>query len=263
MKTPISYYGGKQNLTTKLLTLIPENIKVYCEPFFGGGAVFFALKNPASNIEIINDTNKMVTNFYEVVKTNFDELKQKVEATIFSRATYSVAHTMYKMPHLFGKVQLAWAFFVATNMGFSNKIGSWGLDKYGKRVKAFLNKKLRFDESIAKRLEKAQIESKDAVSVIETYNTPDTFFYCDPPYINSNQGHYEGYTEEDFRRLLDALSNVKGKFILSSYPSAILDEYIQKYGWISEEIDKPLSASKATDKPRKRKTEVITRNYSL
>jgi DNA adenine methylase len=263
MKTPISYYGGKQNLTSKIIPLIPENIKVYCEPFFGGGAIFFALKNPATEIEIINDTNNMVTNFYEVVKTDFDNLKQKVEATLFSRATYSVANTMYRMPHLFDKLQLAWAFFVATNMGFSNKIGSWGLDKYGKRVKAFRNKKLRFDESVAKRLEKAQIESKDAVSVIETYNTEDTFFYCDPPYIDSNQGHYGGYTESDYRRLLDALVTVKGKFILSSYPSNILDEYIQKYGWISEHVDKPLSASKFTDKPRKRKIEVITRNYSL
>ena len=41
MKTPITYYGGKQTLLKYLLPLIPQH-KLYCEPFFGGGAVFFA-----------------------------------------------------------------------------------------------------------------------------------------------------------------------------------------------------------------------------
>jgi len=40
MKTPISYYGGKQKLVSKILQLVPEH-KLYCEPFVGGGAVFW------------------------------------------------------------------------------------------------------------------------------------------------------------------------------------------------------------------------------
>ncbi|MGL4981777.1 MAG: DNA adenine methylase [Treponemataceae bacterium] len=54
MKTPISYYGGKQQLARTILSLIPEH-KTYVEPFVGGGAIFFA-KQPSS-CEVINDTN--------------------------------------------------------------------------------------------------------------------------------------------------------------------------------------------------------------
>ena len=54
MKTPISYYGGKQSLLKHILPLIPEH-RIYVEPFFGGGAVFFA-KEPAK-VEVINDHN--------------------------------------------------------------------------------------------------------------------------------------------------------------------------------------------------------------
>jgi DNA adenine methylase len=261
-KTPITYYGGKLNMLKEILPLIPEH-RIYTEAFFGGGAVFFA-KDP-SEAETINDTNNLVINFYEVVKTDFDSLKSKIEATLFARATYSVAFAVYRMPHLFNKLQQAWAFYVATNMGFSCNVGSWGYDKYGKRVKGFRNKKLLFDESIYKRLENTQIENNDACKVIASYDTEDAFHYVDPPYINSDQGLYEGYTESDYIKLLDTLSTVKGTFLLSSYPSDILDAHIQKNGWYSKRFEKPLSAVKATlGKARNTsKIEVLTANYPI
>lgn len=163
-KTPITYYGGKINMVSAILPLIPKH-RIYTESFFGGGAIFFA-KSP-SEAEVINDTNTMVVNFYEVVVTDFKNLKAKIEATLFSRATYSVAVAIYRMPHLFSKLQQAWAFYVGTNMGFSCQIGSWGFDRYGKRPKAFLNKKLKFNEEIVKRLEHTQIENNDACKVIK------------------------------------------------------------------------------------------------
>ena len=260
-KTPITYYGGKQNLLSKILPLIPKH-RIYTEAFFGGGAVFFA-KEPSES-EVINDTNNMVVNFYEVCKTDFDSLKTKIEATLFSRATYTVALTMYRMPHLFSREQCAWAFYVGTNMGFSCQIGSWGYDKYSKRVKVFRNKKLLFDIAIYKRLENTQVENNDACKVIESRDMEDAFHYVDPPYIDSNQGHYAGYSENDYKQLLDVLSNVKGKFLLSSYPSDILRAYAEKNGWHTKIFDKPLSARKAeTGKPRPRKIEVLTANYPL
>ncbi|QHI38067.1 hypothetical protein IMCC3317_34510 [Kordia antarctica] len=261
MKTPITYYGGKTTLLSKIIPLIPQH-RIYTESFFGGGAVFFA-KVPSES-EIINDTNNMVINFYDVCKTDFENLKAKIEATLFSRATYTVAFTMYRMPHLFSKLQQAWAFYIATNMGFACKIGSWGFDKYGKRLKAMQNKKIRFDGNIPKRLLNTQIENNDACKVIETYDTEDAFHYVDPPYFNANMGHYDGYTEADYIKLLETLSTVKGKFLLSSYPSDILDRYVTKNDWYTKTVDKPLVASNGANfTKRKRKIEVLTANYPL
>lgn len=261
-KTCISYYGGKLNMRKEILPLIPEH-RIYTESFFGGGAIFFS-KEPVAS-EIINDTNSLAITFYEVVKTDFENLKAKIEATLFSRATHSVAWSIYRMPHLFNRLQQAWAFYIATCMGFACKISSsWGYDKYGKRVKAFQNKKLAFNNDIVKRLENAQIECNDALKVIQSRDTEDAFHYVDPPYINSNQGHYGGYSEQDYINLLDTLSKVKGKFLLSSYPSEILTQYINTNGWYSKSFEKPLSASKATEGvKRKRKIEVLTANYPI
>jgi DNA adenine methylase len=51
MKTPISYYGGKQQLAQVILRLIPKH-RLYCEPFAGGAAVLFA-KIP-SKVEVMS-----------------------------------------------------------------------------------------------------------------------------------------------------------------------------------------------------------------
>lgn len=261
MKTPISYYGGKQRLLTKILPLLPEH-RIYTEVFFGGGAVFFG-KEP-SEAEIINDKDGMVVNFFEVAKTNNKALKQRIEATLFSRATYRVALAIYRMPHLFGKIQRAWAFYVGTNMGFACHIGSWGYDRYGKRLKSFINKKLVFDQTISRRLANAQIECNDAIKVISAYDTMDTFHYIDPPYVNTDMGHFSKYTEEDYRRLLDCLSEVKGKFLLSSFPSDILDEYIENNGWHSIAFTQVKSATLAKYRTKNtKKIEVLTANYRL
>ena len=187
LKTPITYYGGKQNLLSEILPIIPKH-QIYTEAFFGGGAVFFA-KTPAKS-EIINDANNMVVNFFQVIQTDFEELKEKIQATPYSRAAYSVAYCIYQMPHLFGKVEQAWAFYVATNLGFARKIGSWGYDKEGTHLRSFNRKKAAFDHSIAERLSNTQIEHNDANKVILSRDHTDAFHYVDPPYIGSDQGHY-------------------------------------------------------------------------
>lgn len=65
MRTPISYYGGKQTMLKHILPLIPSH-KIYTEAFCGGAAVLFA-KRP-SEAEIINDINMELTNFYWLCK---------------------------------------------------------------------------------------------------------------------------------------------------------------------------------------------------
>jgi hypothetical protein len=72
VKTPLTYYGGKQQLAATILKLIPAH-KIYAEPFIGGAAIYFA-KEP-SPCEVINDTNGELINFYEVLKRDFSALK--------------------------------------------------------------------------------------------------------------------------------------------------------------------------------------------
>jgi DNA adenine methylase len=258
MKTPISYYGGKQSMLKYILPMIPEH-QAYVEPFFGGGAVFWA-KQPLK-VEIINDYNGMVVNFYEQLKTNFSELKNMIDATPYSRQVYQKAMVIYENPYIFTPVVKAWAFWVGTIQGFSNKIGSWRSSTPGYKEPLLChNKKLAFTEELANRLAVTQIENKDAVELIKRMDTPETFFYIDPPYVGADQGHYGGYTQEHFSNLLEAISKIKGKFLLSSYPNQLLNEYRESNTWNSRDVEMQLSASGSS---KKRKTECLTFNYSL
>jgi DNA adenine methylase len=101
----------------------------------------------------------------------------------------------------------------------------------------------------------------DAVELIKKYDSHDAFFYVDPPYYNADMGHYGGYTANDFESLLKTLSTVKGKFLLSCYPSELIKKYINKNGWSSREYAAFTSAT-ISCKTRER-TEVLTFNYEL
>lgn len=255
MKTPITYYGGKQMLLKHILPLIPSH-HLYCEPLFGGGAVLFAKEK--SETEVINDSNGELINFFQVVKKQFPELQKEIQATLHSREMYKNAMVVYENPELFTNVKRAWALWVLTNQGFAGMIGSWGFGKDDSKEASLKNKRENFVKDYAERLSKVQIENNDALKVLARCNDKDTFAYCDPPYIGSDMGHYKGYTEENYKELLDALVKFKGKFLLSSYPSTILNSYIKKYKWRVKKIVKSVAVTKNTDK---KKTELLVMNY--
>lgn len=260
MKPPLTYYGGKQKLSGRIISMIPKH-RIYCEPFFGGGAVFFT--KPPAEIEVINDTNGELINFYKVLKTDYKALDKEIKSTLHSRESHQMAEVVLTYPKLFSEVKRAWAIWTLANQSFGSILGgTWRCDlSRNTTPKRLTNKKEIFTEEYAKRLEQVQIESRDALKVIKLWDNKDTFFYCDPPYFNSNMGHYKGYTEQDFENLLQTLSEIKGKFILSSYPSEILEKYIKKHKWFSEKIEGiPVSVSLGK---RKMKTEVLTGNYNL
>lgn len=257
LKTPITYYGGKQTMLKYLLSMIPEH-RMYCEPFFGGGALFFA--KPKAEVEIINDLNGEVINFFKVLKTKFLALQKEVQATLHSRELYRRSMEIYKHPHRYSDVQRAWALWTATNQGFAGMIGSWGFGKTNSKEKAVAAKRDNFIRAYEDRLRTVQVENTDALKVIARCNEKDAFIYCDPPYIGSDQGHYGGYGEEQYEELLNALSKTKARFLLSSYPSRILSKYIRRFGWKTKKVEKYVAVTKLTDR---KKTEVLVYNYDL
>lgn len=262
LKTPLTYYGGKQKLLPHLLEKKPTEYTVYNEPFCGGAAFFFALE-PAE-IEVLNDTNRELINFYRVVQTRYVELEKMIAVTLHSRSLHRDANVIYASPHLFDEVRRAWAVWTLCAQSFSAMIdGAWGFDKTENRTSKLLqNRKERFTAAFAERLQNVQLESSDATYIIRSRDTAKTFHYVDPPYVGSDCGHYDGYTEEDFERLLKTLAEVKGKFLLSSYPGELLMKYAKKYKWHMWSIEQKVSVN-AKSGYLKRKIEVLTANYPL
>lgn len=259
LKTPITYYGGKQLLAKIILPLIPKH-NLYCEAFAGGAAIFFA-KQP-SEVEILNDTNRELINFYRVIKDDFISLEKEIKITLHSRDLHRKASVIYNNPDMFSELKRAWALWVLSSQGFAGQLdSSWGYDKTKNSTpKKIANKRDAFTYELAIRLQQVQLECADALYVIRSRDTKDAFFYVDPPYFNSDMGHYDGYSREDFEALLRLLSGIQGRFLLSSYPSDLLTGYSKAQGWIHKSM-KSLVSVAAKNGKQKQKTEVLTANY--
>ncbi len=262
MKPPFSYYGGKQTLAPSIIKLIPEH-NLYCEPFCGGAAVFFHKDKTISQVEVLNDTNQEIINFFRVVQNEFVSLEKEIRISLHSRRLFTDAKVIYNNPHMFSQIRRAWALWVMATQGFASMIdGSWGYDKKKRTTsRKVMNKRNDFTEEFAYRLQDVQVECTDALRIITSRDTPTSFFYIDPPYYNSDCGHYDGYTIEDFKQLLNALSKLEGKFLLSSYPSPILKEYTKANGWYQTSKEMNVSVNKGGG--GKRKIEVFTANYAI
>lgn len=253
MKTPITYYGGKQQMLPHILPNIP-NHRIYDEPFFGGGAIFWGKK--PSTIEFINDHNSEVVNFYRVLKSNFHELKKEIDVTLHSESQHKEAKVIYFNPEGYSEVKRAWALWVLSHQSFYSILGStWKCSMERSLASQFQERKELFTNIYSKRLEKVSIFCREALDVIENTDYKDTFHYVDPPYYQADMGHYGGYTIDDFEKLLRLLSSIKGKFMLSSYPSEILNRYAFQNNWKMIEYELPRSAGGG------RKIEVLTMNY--
>jgi DNA adenine methylase len=196
------------------------------------------------------------------MKEDFINLQKKINITLHSRRLHQDASVIYNHPHLFDGLERAWAVWVLSTQSFASQLdGAWGYDKIRRQTtKKISNKKLQFSEDYAIRLQNVQIENADALYIIKSRDFDKAFFYCDPPYYNANMGHYGGYTLHDFEQLLITLSQIKGRFLLSSYPSDVLEQYRKKHSWYQKSMVQKISANKGS---RGKKIEVLTANYFI
>ena len=256
LKTPLTYYGGKQQMLKEIHPRLPQAYTTRTESCAGGLALTFSLDPVPS--EIVNDLNGEVTNFWRMLKSKYRALNKEIDKQLHSRGDYADALVIYHNPWLFEPVKRAAAFYILCHQGFASKIGTWGYDKKGKMPERIKRKKALFLDQLSARLEQVTIEETRADTCMKLHDSPDTFHNFDPPYIHSDQGHYDGYTIADFERDLKVLSGLEGRFLMSSYWSTTLQTYLDENGWWHVKIEKQLAASKSG---RSRKVEVLTANY--
>lgn len=258
MKTPITYYGGKQTMLKHIMPLIPKH-NLYTEAFCGGCSVLFA-KRPAE-CEIINDLNHGLVNFYLVAKKHYSLLKAEIDATLHCRDQHAHALHISQFPEFFSPAQWAWAVWTLSKTTFASmQDGSFGYDRIGKTTQKVRNAADEFTEKICARLRDVTIENDDALKVIERYDTDAAFHFIDPPYVNSNCGHYDGmFSAADMLALIELLERLKGRFMLTMFPYAAIESAANKNGWIIHRVERTISASKEN---RRKQEEWIVCNYT-
>lgn len=260
---PLTYYGGKKRIAEWILQYIPSH-DIYCEPFFGGGAVFFA-KQP-SYLEVINDHNTMLINFYRQCQENFDIMASKIQNELHSEFRYCQAEKIYSGQKSASDIEKAVATWLVFNQSWkASARAGWKFDQGSGGSHAgivFAHARRNFCPWLKKRLQYVQISCRDALQVIRDRDSERTFFYLDPPYPDTNQGHYSGYTWKKLEELLTLLQSIQGQFALSNYPSEMISKFSAENNWQLKEFtikkDSNMAAVEGSQK-----TEVLLMNYEI
>jgi len=207
---PIAYIGGKNRLAAQIITLFPEHT-TYVEAFAGGAQVFFR-KQP-SKVEVLNDKDYEVTNFFRCCQSHSEELIRYLRFTIASRRWFDILNSTD--PATLTDIQRAARFLYLQKNCFSGLVIKQHFH-YGVTQPSNFNPEripIALEET-RKRLARVQIESLPYEEVLKKYDRPTTLFYLDPPYWDRKLYKFN-FKEEDFRAMQQRLGDLKGKFILS------------------------------------------------
>jgi DNA adenine methylase len=260
MKPIISYYGGKQRIASRIVDVIrtiPH--KVYVEPFAGGAAVLFKKDKPSPNNlddyrECVNDRDERIVTLYRVCQEQKDELLHLLQHTPYSQSEHRKAHTILQAPHEHTPLRVAWAVVVQTRQSFGNAIGKgWKTSTQSENIAKTWATYLDWLPVLLERFRGVYASCEDALRCIERWDSSETLFYCDPPYPGASQGHYSGYTTEDWRALCGALDACQGSYILSNYPQLTEPASAQR----RVEIDAVMSIESARTRKHNARTEVL------
>lgn len=206
----MSWIGGKKSLRDIIIPRFPLDYERYIEVFGGGGWILFA-KPPNNDFEVYNDFNGVLVNLYRCVRDKPQELIDELRYTLNSRRDFNDAKEILKNPDLVPDVRRAAYFYQLIRQSYAS-----GLDSYGSQPCDMWSNFPLIGQA-ANRLRKVVVENKDFEKLIRQYDRPVSFFYCDPPYYET-ESYYNNigtFGEKDHIRLRDTLMGIEGKFMLS------------------------------------------------
>jgi len=217
MKSIVPYMGGKTKMAKWIIEHIPAH-SAYVEPF--GGSASVMLNKPRSEIEVYNDADGDVVNFFDILRDRPDALAEFARDVPFAEEIHNRwANEWFRGERPSDDVRRAGIWMFLRYSSFNGKTGTKSGFKREPIVEARTGQVAdtwrqapeRIVET-AERLRGVSIVNDDFADVIERYDAPDTVFYCDPPYYEKE--HY--YTEEaDHEELATLLNDIEGDAIVS------------------------------------------------
>jgi len=257
LKPPFGYYGSKHRISKKIIKLLPPH-NAWVEAFCGSAAVTVA-KNP-SPIEIINDKDDNIVNFFEQLRNNHEALCRAVALTPYSRSEYYYSR---KKLEIADPLERARKFLISTMMTINGANGgkSTGFsfsNSYSRSGKeARVNRWYNLPERLAKvaeRLRNVRIENRDAREIIKMFiNRPGSLIYLDPPYFMKRKqkynidANYKTFHEE----LLQLCIKSKSMLIISAYENPLYESYLAtNKQWSKIIIQTSTRATDGIDYPR-------------
>jgi DNA adenine methylase len=247
-RTVFQFPGGKFCLVKKILPLIPPH-EVYVEVF--GGAATLLFNKPPSKLEVYNDVNSELVNFFRVLRDDvkWKILQEKLLLTSYSREEFELA---CREENGLDDVERARRFFVRIQQSFAGKGETFSYSFSKNRASIYFHKLNGFAE-FHERIRNVIIENDDFEKIIRRYDTPATFFFLDPPYLGtSEKSDLLNMSEDDHRMLVEVLLQIKGKALLCGYRNEIYEK-LEKAGWFVKRFRLPTCMPKADQTGGKRR----------
>lgn len=265
-RSPFPWFGGKQRLADDLIAMFPPH-RVYVEVFGGGGSVLLS-KQPAV-LDVYNDAEDGLCNFFRVLRERPSDLVPLLELTPYARTEF--LHCVDTWRDIKDEVERARRFYVVVSQCFgghavkddrSGKRG-WGGERLGRmHLCRAASTKNRVDNiwKFVDRMRSVQVDNLDWRACLDRYDHEDTVFYLDPPYVPATRrsGSYSHeMTAEDHEELVARVCALKGVAIASGYDHPIYEPLVEA-GFSRHEFGVWSTAGqRSVDSGRDRRVEVV------
>ncbi|AQW87912.1 adenine-specific DNA methyltransferase [Campylobacter pinnipediorum subsp. caledonicus] len=206
-KAAFGWVGGKSKLAKDIIALMPKHDK-YVEVFGGALSVFYQ-KEP-SKIEVVNDINGELINLHRVIKTRPQSLSVELNNMLRSREIFYLIKDKKIKPR--NNIQRAAFYFYLISLSFGAKGNNFAMCKGRNSKNIYRDFTLQ-----SRKLKRAVIENMSYERLIKEYDSNDTLFYLDPPYVGT-ESYYKtpkDFNIADHKNLSYMLNNINAKFILS------------------------------------------------
>ena len=278
----LSYIGGKSKIGKWIVPFYDKDMETYVETFGGMFWCFFNMdlsQFPNLKKVVYNDFNPLNYNLFKCIQ-NPTKLLKAINSIDCQKFGMEITPSIYKEQFISFQAEIF-------NEGFSVELGDYDVaakyvyiltqvfsgskpetssfidlkGKYKSKYLTFRDKLLKPDW-IEHFLKITHVENMDFAEVIEKYDSPNTYFYVDPPYWKT-ENYYSNhdFDRQDHERLSKSLISMEGKFSLSYYDFPLLSEWFPKdtYTWEKKEFAKAAAAKKG--KTQTMGEELLIMNY--
>lgn len=223
--------GGKNKMIKHLIDIFPTNVNSYCEPFFGGGAVFiYVVEKYNPEKLIINDKNESIIAIYDSIKNDYNEFIKRLNE--LERKYLILCHDDRKKYYYEIRNNHAWKYeqwskpYESATLYFLMKTGFNGIfqinkntnNRYGTPAGLLNQKDSIYDRNVIKWwhnvLQKTEILCGDWKDAVKKCNK-NTFFFLDPPYRESFADYGNGFNDKQLESLI-TFANKQENVILTN-----------------------------------------------
>lgn len=216
------WQGGKARLIATLLPLFPAH-GCYVEAF--GGMASCLLNKPRVETEVYNDRDERLFSLFAVIKYHHEPFDVELRSLLKSRRLFD----SYKLQPGLTEIQQAARFLYCQTLGFGGAGEHFGTGvKGGGNSTRSIESVRAMAARIHQRLQTVTIENLDWEDCLTRYDSPETFFFLDPPYLGTT-GYAVPFSERDHQVLADRLRKIKGKFLMTNSDSRAIRDLFRGF----------------------------------